>query len=149
MSITGRTYASPFHEKSDAQLGQDVILSKPVKGVTGYYGPVRTGNSSEMGNAPQPTHTTSRRILERRTGSLPYTTSRKEYRTPDEQLLPMNPRESRVCVGLSDKTGVVTRDRLDLERSMLPAAARTCPTHVDPRIGELTKSFSVRYTSTC
>jgi hypothetical protein len=148
MNTTGTIYASPFHQKSDAQLGQDVILSKPVKGVTGYYGPVRTGNS-DMTDAPQPTHTTSRRILERRTGGLPYSTSRKEYRTPDEQLLPVNPRESRVCVGLSDKTGNITRDRLNLERSMLPVAARTCPTHVDPRIGELTKSFSVRYTSTC
>jgi hypothetical protein len=135
-----------FGQGTTDQLGRDAIVSKPVKGVAEYYGPPIRGN--QQGQLSQhATFTVGRKILERRSGPLPQRTNPKSYDTPENQLVPEDPRTSRVCLNAAVTSGKTAADRLDFERSLLPDLR--CPTHTDPRMGQMTKGMSVRYTSTC
>jgi len=135
----------PFGSNTSNQLGRDAIVSKPVKGVTKYFGqPARMNEHAVMDH---PDFTVGRRIFERRCDSVPQRTTPKQHRTPEEQLFPEDPRASRICLNSAVKTGATASERMDFERNLYPQAR--CPTHTDPRLGELTKGFTVRYKSTC
>ena len=134
---------------ADGQFGsRDVILTKPVKGVAEYYGHPALRHHQSIREQHQPTFTVGRRVLERRTGEVPHRTTPRQHRAPEEHMMPEDPRSSsRVCLNNTVSGGQVAADRLDFERSLFPSLH--CPTHVDPRMGQMTKGLTVRYTSTC
>lgn len=147
-AINGSAQNGPFGETVTNQFGRDAIIMKPVKGVAKRFGPPMKAGEHAIG-LPNPDFTTSKRIHERRVGEVPYRTTPRQYAVPEHLLVPEDPRGSRVCMDNAVRTGNTANERMDFERGLLPPQALHCPTQVNPRVGQLTKGFSVRYTSTC
>lgn len=74
---------------------------------------------------------------------MPDLTYRKVYEVPDGQLIPEDVRPSRVCLNAQLEQSPLYLRAWPVNAQ--PDAITKCPTHVDPRIGEMTRTFTTRY----
>ena len=143
-SMTGRQANGPFNMARGGPGGTQTEITKPVKGLTDFYGSdFNTSSLRPFRDRIPATTTTRRTTLDRHQNKMPELRYRKTYEVPDGQLIPEDVRTSRVCLNaqLDEKPLYLRTWPVEPQ----PDAFTRCPTHVDPRIGEMTRTFTTRY----